>query len=212
MKVCEIFTSIQGESSYAGKPCHFIRLTGCNLRCRYCDTTYSYTEGFDIDLKTLVSEIQRLARYRLFMITGGEPLLQEETFELSAWLMKQGFKVLIETNGSQPIKTIQKHATIIMDIKTPGSGMAEFNDLTNIPYIKAGDEVKFVLTDGDDYIWARDFIRQHKFKEGVEVLFSPAHKMLDPQKLSQWILRDGLDVRLNLQLHKIIFGETMRGV
>lgn len=211
MKVCEIFTSIQGESSYAGMPCHFIRLTGCNLRCAYCDTSYSYSEGFDIGLESLKGEIKRFARYKLFMITGGEPLLQDETYELSEWLLNQGFTVLVETNGSLSIKKLNEKIIVIMDIKTPGSGMVEFNDLSNIAHLKPRDEVKFVLTSEDDYKWAKDFILNNSLKSGVEILLSPAFNRLNPKILSDWILRDGLDVRLNIQLHKVIFGEGVRG-
>ncbi|MFQ3573830.1 MAG: radical SAM protein [Thermodesulfovibrionales bacterium] len=212
MKVCEIFTSIQGESSYAGTPCHFIRLTGCNLRCRYCDTQYALLEGYDIDLEILKSQIRDLSRYKLFMITGGEPLLQDETYELAAWLLDEGFTVLVETNGSVPIRDLDKRAVVIMDVKTPGSGMVEFNHMSNIKQLKSGDEVKFVLTDESDYLWARDFVRSHPINEEVKVLFAPASNLLSPRDLSRWILRDSLNVRLNIQLHKVIFGEGIRGV
>lgn len=211
MKVNEIFTSIQGESSYAGLPCMFIRMTGCNLRCSYCDTTYAYYEGTELSEDEIINEVRR-AGINLVEITGGEPLLQREVFHLIKRLLDEGYKVLVETNGSMSIKEIDRRAIIILDIKTPGSGMCEEMDLSNLDYIKLDDEIKFVIINRDDYEWAREFIARYSLGERCRVLFSPAFGILYPETLSKWMIEDRLDVRLNLQLHKYIFGSDKRAV
>lgn len=214
MKVNEIFRAIQGESSFAGLPCVFIRLTGCNLRCSYCDTTYAFYEGKEMMVDNVIEEVKRLtARDEgrgkrdegLVEITGGEPLLQKEVFPLVKGLIDLGYKVLIETNGSLDISRLDKHSIIIMDIKTPKSGMADKMDFKNIKRLKKKDEVKFVISDRDDYEWSKEVLRRYKIP--CKVLFSPVYNRLDPEILSEWILRDDLSVRLNLQLHKYIWGE-----
>src|SRR3989339_158693 len=211
MKICEIFTSIQGESSYAGMPCTFIRLTGCNLRCLYCDTAYAYEEGMELTEAEIISEVE-LIGVHLVTITGGEPLLQEETFRLTERLIGEGYKVLIETNGTMSIKDIDSRAVIVLDIKTPGSGMWEEMDLSNLDYIKPTDEIKFVITDREDYEWSKDVMHKYKLGSKCQVFFSPAFGILLPESLVKWILEDRLDVRLNLQMHKYIYGSDRRGI
>lgn len=211
MKVCEIFTSIQGESSYAGLPCTFIRMAGCNLRCSYCDTTYAYEENIELSENEILNEVTLIGT-NLVTITGGEPLLQEGTFHLVDRLIGEGHKVLIETNGTLSIKDIDSRAIIVLDVKTPGSGMSEDMDGSNFDYIKPSDEVKFVITDRTDYEWSKDIIRKCNLKSRCQMLFSPAFGMLAPELLIKWMLEDRLDVRLNLQMHKYIYGGERRGV
>lgn len=211
MKVCEIFTSIQGETSYTGIPCTFIRLAGCNLRCSYCDTKYAYEEGIELTENEIINEVT-LIGVNLVEITGGEPLLQKGTFHLIERLISEGYKVLVETNGTLSIKNVDSRATIILDIKTPGSGMWEDMDLSNFDYIKPADEVKFVITDRTDYEWSKNMIHKYDLKSRCNVLFSPAFGVLTPESLIKWMLEDRLDVRLNLQMHKYIYGSDKRGV
>ncbi|MEO5361623.1 MAG: radical SAM protein [Nitrospirota bacterium] len=210
MKVCEIFTSIQGESSYAGLPCTFVRLTGCNLRCSYCDTQYAYDEGVDITISEIAEQVLSAGTY-LVEITGGEPLMQNETAALAEHLSGMGHRVLIETNGSLDISCL-KHiplVTVIMDIKTPSSGMSGNNDYANIARLTRDDEVKFVIGSREDYTWAAEIIRQYEIDSICKILMSP---IIAPAALVKWILNDGLNVRLNIQLHKYIFGPDLRGV
>jgi 7-carboxy-7-deazaguanine synthase len=211
MKVCEIFPGIQGESTYAGIPCTFIRLTGCNLRCSYCDTVYAYEEGSELTEDEIMDKIQA-AGLKTVEVTGGEPLLQEGVNSLVKRLLDEEYRVLIETNGSQDIRGIDERAVIILDVKTPGSGMSESAMLSNLPLLKPEDEVKFVITGRDDYEWAKNFIREHSLAGRCTILCSPAFGMLDPQQLAKWILEDRLEVRLNIQLHKYIYGPETRGV
>lgn len=211
MKVCEIFTAIQGESTYAGVPCVFVRMTGCNLRCSYCDSVYAYEDGTDLTDDEIAARIVETG-LKTVEITGGEPLLQRDLPAFVRRLLDLGYRVLIETNGSRDIQEIDRRAVIILDIKTPGSGMSEKLMLSNLSRLKPGDEVKFVLTDRKDYEWAKDFIRKYELAGRCEILFSPAFGMLDPQSLSGWIVNDRLEVRLNLQLHKYIYGPDVRGV
>lgn len=211
MKVCEIFRGIQGESTYAGVPCIFLRLTGCNLRCLYCDTAYAYEDGVELSEDEIAG---RVAGYgiRTVEITGGEPLMQEGARQLIKRLLDSGYKVLLETNGSMEVAGVDRRAVIILDIKTPGSGMSEHNLLSNLSHLKTGDEVKFVITGRGDYEWAREFIAAYSLADKCSVLFSPAFGSLDPQQLAGWILEERLDVRLNLQLQKYIYGPDCRGV
>ncbi|MCE5312977.1 MAG: radical SAM protein [Nitrospiraceae bacterium] len=211
MKVCEVFASIQGESTYAGWPCVFIRTTGCNLRCSYCDTKYAYEEGIERTVDDLVAETEGYG-VKLVEITGGEPLMHQETPVLITRLLDKGHIVLMETNGSMSIKDIDRRCIIVMDIKTPSSGMFNRMDLTNIKYLKPLDEVKIVIAGRQDYEWARGFINSYGLYGKCLVHFSPAFKQLDPAELLEWILADKLAVRLNLQLHKYIFEPDKRGV
>ncbi|TAN38524.1 MAG: radical SAM protein [Nitrospirae bacterium] len=212
MKVCEIFTSIQGESTYAGLPCTFVRLTGCNLRCSYCDTQYAFEEGAAHDIGDIIALVRK-AGIPLVEITGGEPLMQKAELQLLvSRLLDSGFQVLIETNGSQNVGGIDVRAVIILDLKTPGSGMGDMNDFSNIACLKPADEVKFVICDRADYVWAKDVIGRYDLQDRCTVLLSPAIGRLEPRLLSEWIIQDRLRVRLNLQLHKYIFGLNERGV
>jgi 7-carboxy-7-deazaguanine synthase len=211
MKVCEIFTSIQGESSYAGMPCTFIRLTGCNLRCSYCDTSYAYYEGRELTEDEILRKVQR-ACIDLVEITGGEPLLQNEVFRLIKRLLDKGYTTLVETNGSQSIKEIDKRAVVILDIKTPGSGMSEEMDFSNLDFMKSYDEVKFVITSRGDYEWSKEIIQRYKLMEKCHLLYSPAFRVLPPKNLARWMINDGLNIRLNLQLHKYIFSSEHKEI
>lgn len=212
MKVCEIFASIQGESSYAGLPCVFIRMTGCNLRCVYCDTAYAYEEVTEMS-EDVVLEIVRGFGISLVEITGGEPLLQsKEVLPLINRLSESGFKVLIETNGSFSIRDINPNTVVIMDVKTPRSGMHEKMLAANFNYIKINDEIKFVILDRSDYEWVKEVIFSYNLLNRCKILLSPAYGILLPEQLAQWIIADKLSVRLNLQLHKYIFWSQRRSV
>lgn len=212
MKVCEIFTSIQGESSSAGLPCTFIRLSGCNLRCVFCDTQYSYEEGREMDLRDILRQVET-AGVPLVEITGGEPLLQrEETNALIGELLAREYEVLLETNGSMNIGGLDSRVTIILDMKTPGSGMSGRMDLTNLEKITRTGEVKFVLSCREDFIWAKEIVERYGLEKRCGVLFSPAFGLLSPRDLASWIIEERLRVRLNIQIHKYIFGPGERGV
>jgi 7-carboxy-7-deazaguanine synthase len=210
MKICEIFMSIQGESSYAGKLCTFVRTTGCNLRCTYCDTQYAYEQGEELSEDSIIKKVKN-AGIKLVEITGGEPLLQKGAGALIKRLLDEGYDVLIETNGSLPINDIDKRAVVILDIKTPGSGMADKMDFSNIDQIKLDDEIKFVITNRGDYEWTKDIMSKYDLSDKGHVFLSPAYGMLDPQDLIRWMLEDGINARLNLQLHKYIFGPDKEG-
>lgn len=211
MKVCEIFTSIQGESSYAGLPCTFIRLTGCNLRCSYCDTVYAYTGGSELSVEEVAVAV-RNAGIGLVEITGGEPLLQRDVHHLINILTGKGCRILLETNGSLSIKDVDPKIVLIMDFKTPGSGMSGEMDFSNLDYIKSTDEIKFVLTGLDDYVWAKELIRNNHLPYRCHVLLSPAYGLLRPEDLAKWMIEDRIEARLNLQIHKYIFGSERKGV
>lgn len=213
----ELFHSIQGEATYAGLPCVFVRLTGCNLRCSYCDTTYAYEGGQSRTIEEVVSQVKAFPA-RLAEITGGEPLLQTETRELVQALADGGWKVLLETNGAVPIDAVDPRATIIMDIKCPGSGMSDRVLWENLSVLKPLDEVKFVLTDRTDYEWALEVIDTYRLAEKHTVHLSPAFGVLDPSRLAAWMLEPQAvrnpdpRVRLQLQLHKYIWPHAERGV
>lgn len=211
MKVCEVFTSIQGESSYAGLPCTFVRLTGCNLRCSYCDTRYAYDEGGELSAEDIIREV-RMRGINLVEITGGEPLLQPEVYSLIGELIKDGFTVLVETNGSMSISGIDAKAVVILDMKTPGSGMQEKMDLSNLDKVKRIDEVKFVITSRQDYEWTTKIMNQYELSNKCSVLLSPACGIISAAELARWMIGDRLNARLNIQLHKYIFGFDQRGV
>ncbi|MCD6450908.1 MAG: radical SAM protein [Acidobacteria bacterium] len=211
MKVNEIFASIQGESSFAGYPSVFIRLTGCNLRCSYCDTRYAYYEGEELSLASVVKRVKDYG-IRLITITGGEPLLSPEVYPLIDQFLSSGFIVLLETNGSLDIGKVDERVVIVMDIKCPGSGMADRMLWDNIEKLKEKDEVKFVLTSEEDYNWAKEVCSRYRLFERGNVLFSPAHRLFPPERLAELMVRDGLNARLQLQLHKLIWPQTERGV
>ncbi|MEJ2696167.1 MAG: radical SAM protein [Candidatus Sulfobium sp.] len=212
MKVCELFTSIQGESTYSGLPCVFVRLTGCNLRCSYCDTQYSYDGGDEMEVADIVERIKE-AGVNLVEVTGGEPLLQgDETLRLIGILLEEGYRVLVETNGSKSVRDIDSRAVVILDVKTPGSGMNAEMDFSNFEHIRPSDEVKFVICDRADYDWSKKLITDHSLEGKCTILFSAAIGRLAPRQLADWVLQDGLDVRLNVQIQKYIFGPGERGV
>lgn len=211
MKVCEIFLSIQGESSYAGLPCVFVRMAGCNLRCLYCDTSYAYEEGMEMTGDDVVRKALSYGT-GLVEITGGEPLQQSDTFTLVSRLLDSGLEVLIETNGSISVSGVDRRAVIIMDVKTPGSGMSGSLKIENLKLLKPHDELKFVIADRHDYEWSRDFICRHDLNGACAILMSPVFGILTPADLAGWILEDRLNVRFNLQLHKYIYGPEERGV
>lgn len=213
LKVNEIFYSIQGESSYAGRPCVFVRLTGCNLRCSYCDTQYAYDKG---DLLEIGEILKRVASYKctLVEVTGGEPLIQKETASLIHSLLEAGHEVLLETNGSQDIRQVDERCVKIMDIKCPTSGEEGKSDLKNLALLADTDEIKFVIGDRGDYDYAKKIlISMDRRPSGVNhVHFSPVFGKMDPGLLAEWIMADHLDVRLHLQLHKILWDPEKRGV
>jgi 7-carboxy-7-deazaguanine synthase len=213
LKVNEIFYSIQGESSYAGRPCVFIRLTGCNLRCSYCDTRYAYDEG---DLMEIGDVLKRVASYKcpLVEVTGGEPLIQKETPYLIHNLLEAGHEVLLETNGSQDIGQVDERCVKVMDIKCPTSGEEGKTDLKNLALLADTDEIKFVIGDRGDYDYAKKILNSMDLKPSPisRVHFSPVFGKMDPGLLAKWILADHLDVRLHLQIHKIIWDPEKRGV
>jgi len=211
LKVNEIFYSIQGESTFAGLPCVFIRLTGCNLRCRYCDTQYAYQEGRSMDVELALQEMSKF-NCALVEITGGEPLLQKETSELASRLIEQGNQVLVETNGTKNIDVLPEPAIRIMDIKCPGSGESEKTDWENLRRLRSNDNVKFVIASRVDFEWSVQVIKKYQLLSRTVVLFSPTFGILDPGTLAQWILESSLPVRLQLQLHKYIWAPDRRGV
>lgn len=213
LKVNEIFHSIQGESSYAGLPCVFIRLTGCNLRCSYCDTRYAYDEGEARETGQVLETVSRFG-CRLVEITGGEPLLQEETPALAGLLLENGHTVLVETNGSMDIGILDPRCVRIVDVKCPSSGMAGRNDPRNLRRLTERDELKFVLGCREDYEFAKRTVQENLSSAAARctVNFSPVFGALPPRTLAEWMLQDRLPARLNLQLHKIIWDPTQRGV
>lgn len=210
LRVNEIFYSIQGESSFAGLPCVFIRLTGCNLRCSYCDTTYAYDEGRKYTIGTLIQKVKAY-NCNLVEVTGGEPLIQEGVYRLLDRLVENGHTVLIETNGSLPIDRINPQCIKIVDIKCPGSGMSDKMDLLNLRKLSPRDEIKLVIGDKRDYNWSVKLISQERLKKNL-VHFSPVFGRLKPERLAKWILEDHLLVRLQLQWHKYIWPDRKRGV
>ncbi len=201
--VKEIFTSIIGEGTSAGRPGVIVRLTGCNLRCSYCDTRYAYKGGDRISLPDLIKKIEKHRQKRV-LVTGGEPLLQEPVHKLLRELINNGHQTMIETNGSLDIKPIPKETMTIMDIKTPGSGYARHCMAENLERLKPMDNVKFVITDRKDYTFSRNVMKKRQLPEKCTVILSSAHGTMDPALLAEWILKDRLDVLLGLQLHKYI--------
>ncbi len=212
MKVNEIFYSIQGESSYMGWPCVFIRLTGCNLRCRFCDTEYAFYEGREMSVQAILEELAYYST-RLALVTGGEPLLQPSVHELFRELLDHGYTVCVETGGHMPLGEVDPRVHKIVDLKCPGSGMMHRNCYENIEHLTPGDEVKFVVGDRADFDWACDMIRRLNLASRVgTILLSPVHDQLPYDELARWLLDCGLPVRLQLQLHKLIWPGTKRGV
>jgi 7-carboxy-7-deazaguanine synthase len=212
LTVNEIFHSIQGESTYVGQPCVFVRLTACDLRCSWCDTPYAFYEGRKMSIADVVAEVQRY-RCTTVEITGGEPLLQKDVYPLMADLLAQGKRVLVETGGHRSIEHVPPGVVRIMDVKCPGSGEAHKMDWQNLTHLTKEDQVKFVIKDRADYEYARDIVQREQLAGRVDaVLFSPVHGVLDARSLAEWILADGLNVRLQLQAHKFIWSPETRGV
>lgn len=211
MKINEVFKSVQGESSFAGNPFVFVRLTGCNLRCTYCDTTYTYEEGFEISKEELIKKIDFYGLNSV-EITGGEPLLQEEVYPLTDTLIDKNYRVLVDTNGTLDISTLNEKVIRIMDIKCPGSGESDKMRWDNIDNLRPKDEVKFVIMDLNDYEWSKKITSKYSLTDKVLVNFSPAYGFLEPHELAGWILKDNLEVRFNLQIHKYIWPGVERGV
>jgi 7-carboxy-7-deazaguanine synthase len=226
MHIIEIYRSIQGESSFAGLPCVFVRLAGCNLRCTWCDSEYTFTGGKKMSAVEIETEVARLASSGLIEFTGGEPMLQErEVVPLMQGFLQKGYTLLLETSGERPLNNVPSQVHKILDVKCPGSGEGGTFCMSNIQCLSSNDEVKFVLANREDYEFARDFTRAHGLEKTVNsVIFSPAFEknpgtqrdssncMLDPRLLAEWILADHLEVRLGLQIHKFIWEPAMKGV
>ncbi len=211
LTVNEIFHSIQGESSRAGEPCTFIRLTGCNLRCVWCDTEYAFHEGRSMSVDEVMAEVQRIG-CRLVELTGGEPLLQKEAVPLMQRLLAEGYRVMLETGGSLPVDGVPAGVKRIVDVKCPASGEESRNHWDNLEHLGPGDELKFVIADRADYDWAARQVAERRLAERCPVLFSPVQDGLEPGQLADWILADGLPVRLQIQLHKLLWPGVLRGV
>ena len=212
IRLTEIYQSIQGESSFVGKRCIFVRLTGCNLRCSYCDTEYSFYGGKNHSIGDILNIINDF-NCNLVEITGGEPLLQKGVFSLMTSLCDKGKTVLIETSGNRDISMIDPRVHVIMDLKTPSSGESHNNRYENIKHLKTKDEVKFVIGSEEDYAWSRDKLISENLNELCgNVIFSPVFAQLEYSEIVDWIVRDGLDVTFQLQLHKFIWDPTEKGV
>jgi len=211
LRINEIFLSVQGESTEQGRPCAFVRLTGCNLRCSWCDTAYAFHEGREMSLEQVVGEVESLG-CNLVEITGGEPLLQADVIALMQSLLDRGHEVLLETGGSLPIGPVPAEVKRIIDVKCPGSGEAGRNRWENLDDLRAGDELKFVLADREDYDWAAEQIRSRELPRRCPVLLSPVHGRLDPARLAGWVLEDRLNVRVQIQLHKLFWPDRDRGI
>jgi 7-carboxy-7-deazaguanine synthase len=226
MYLIEIYKSVQGESSFAGRPCIFVRLAGCNLRCSWCDSEYTFKGGYKLTEDEVVAEVEKLAPVRLVEFTGGEPMLQErELLPLMGRLLASGYELMIETSGERPLGSVPAAVHKIVDVKCPGSGEGGSFRLSNLDALTARDEVKFVISDRADYEFAREFVREHGLSERVgAVLFSPAFTktpspvrtaencLLDPRVLVEWMLADGVEARLSLQIHKFVWEPAMKGV
>jgi 7-carboxy-7-deazaguanine synthase len=226
MQITEIYKSIQGESTHAGLPCVFVRLTGCNLRCSWCDSEYTFSGGHRMTMDEVVEEVEQLSPSGLVEITGGEPMLQErEVVPLMQRLLDDGYTVLLETSGERPLERVPKGVIKIVDVKCPNSGEPDSFHVPNLEALDSADEVKFVLSDRTDYEFARDFVARHHLASRVTaVLFSPAfgkdasgprdssHCLLDPRELAEWMLADNVPARLGLQIHKFIWDPAMKSV
>jgi len=209
--VNEIFLSIQGESTHAGRPCVFVRLSGCNLRCVWCDTAYAFHEGQEMQLGEVLARVRDLG-CGLVEITGGEPLLQPGAIHLMDVLLGEGYEVLLETGGSLPIDDVPLGVRRIVDVKCPGSGESARNLWENLDRLREGDELKFVLADRQDYLWAREQIRSRGLDRRAPILFSSVQGALDPGQMARWVLDDALPVRVQVQLHKVLWPGVPRGV
>ena len=211
LKINEIYYSVQGESTHAGRPCIFIRLTFCNLRCTYCDTEYAFYEGKDMEIDDIMSEIQQWD-CNLVEVTGGEPLFQEECIDLLNELVISKYEVMLETGGSLPISDIPKNVIKIVDFKCPSSGMEMKNLWSIVDNLQPHDEVKFVIGNREDFYWAKEKITEYSLDKKCTVLFSPTFGEIDPQKIVEWILAENLPVRIQIQMHKMIWSPEEKGV
>ncbi|HXZ88074.1 MAG TPA: radical SAM protein [Candidatus Binataceae bacterium] len=212
LHINELFVSIQGESTHAGRPCVFVRLTGCNLRCTWCDTEYAFHDGRQMEVGEIVAQVRGYG-CDLVEVTGGEPLLQKAVYALFDALLEQGCTVMVETSGERDVSLVDPRVIKIMDLKCPGSGESKRNRWSNIEWLTPHDEVKFVIADRTDYEWARSVTRDHNLADRVNaVLMSPVFGALEPARLAAWILEDRLPVRMQLQIHKFIWSPTTRGV
>ena len=211
LKINEIYYSIQGESTYAGRPCIFIRLTYCNLRCTYCDTEYAFYEGKDMEIPEIMNEIQQWD-CNLVEVTGGEPLFQEECIDLLNDLVNSSYEIMLETGGSLSISDVPKEVIKIVDFKCPSSGMEKKNLWSIVDNLQPHDEVKFVLGNREDFDWAKDRITEYSLDKICTVLFSPTFGEMDPQQIVEWILAENLPVRMQMQMHKMIWNPDKQGV
>jgi 7-carboxy-7-deazaguanine synthase len=211
MRITEIYSSIQGETQYAGLPCTLIRTTGCDLRCNYCDSPFAFQGGSDMSVDDVLAEVDRLGA-RLVLLTGGEPMLQRDLPTLARRLLAAGYKVMIETSGAHPLDTLPDEVVRIVDVKTPGSGESHRNRWELLAGLRPQDAVKFVLADEADYRWARGVIEDRALGGRTELLLSPVHGQLDPRDLVGWMLRDRVPARLNVQLHKYVWEPDARRV
>ena len=208
LRITEIFHSIQGESRSVGIPTTFVRLTGCPLRCQYCDTEYAFSGGETRDLNTIMAEVKRFTASYV-TVTGGEPLAQSSCTELLSMLSDAGYIVSLETSGAMDISTVDRRVSVVMDLKTPASGEVHRNLYSNIKHLKRDDQVKFVICDRQDYEWSKFKIGEYALQDRVsEILFSPSYNEVSARDLADWILADGLQVRLQLQLHKLLWGDV----
>ena len=206
LKIHEIFHSLQGESSRVGLPTVFVRLTGCPMRCVYCDTAYAFSGGSNIEIADILAKVAEFSTPYV-TVTGGEPLAQKDCLVLLRQLCDAGYNVSLETGGAIDIGSVDKRVSVILDVKTPGSGEEMNNLWENLSHLKATDEVKFVLCDYVDYQWAKQILTKYKLIEKCPVLFSPVYSQVNPTQLAEWVLADKLPVRMQLQLHKILWGE-----
>ena len=213
VRVSEIFRSIQGESYLAGLPCTFVRLSGCNLRCKWCDTTYAWESeaGLEMAVPEILDKVRSLGA-DLVEVTGGEPLLQQESLEVMRLLCEAGARVLLETNGSRDISEVDPRVSVVMDLKPPSAGVGDPTLWSNVEKLSDNDELKVIIADRADYEWAREALRARKMLGKYRVTFSPCFGRVDYKTLADWLLADALPVRLGVQLHKIIWGPDVRGV
>jgi 7-carboxy-7-deazaguanine synthase len=212
MRIDEIFYSIQGEGTRRGRPCAFVRLTGCPLRCRWCDTAYAFTGGSEMHVDEILERVDSTG-VGLVCVTGGEPLAQPEVHELHRALLESGYEVVLETSGAVDARAVDERVIRILDLKAPGSGESGKNHWPTFEDLRTTDEIKIVLADRTDYEWSREILRERRLDSHVKcVLFSPVHGELDPARLAAWILEDALPVTLQLQEHKILWPRRSRGV